>query len=111
MTLFNQNPIRSAATGIYVSSQKKQKQKVTYGIFPAAIVVSIAHFGTKVLSSLRMFPEKLTETLRLTFGTFYHTRSIPVDSDVNRASVHLGTFIYVSFYAYTVVGRFLSAAI
>jgi len=58
MTLFNQNPIRSAATGIYVPSQGK-KQKVTCGIFPAAIVVSIAHFGTKVLSSLRMFPEKL----------------------------------------------------
>jgi len=40
MTLFNQNPIRSAAT--------------------AAIVVSIAHFGTKILSSPHAF--QLTQT-------------------------------------------------
>lgn len=59
----------------------------------AAIAVSIAHYGTKFLSSLReyrVFPE-----WRTCSDDRFH-RCFPADTNINRYRVHLGTFIHVS---------------
>jgi len=54
MTLFRNNPLRWAATG---NSLQQMKLVWILSVLAAAvIVVSIAHYGTKLVSSLREYP-------------------------------------------------------
>ena len=55
MTLFRDNPLRWAATGISLLQMNLVWILSMYAA--AAIVVSIAHYGTKLVSSLREYPE------------------------------------------------------
>lgn len=92
MTLFRDNPLRWAATGISLLQMNLVWILSMYAA--AAIVVSIAHYGTKLVSSLREYPES-SEWRICSDDRFY--RWLPVDTNINRHLVHLGTFIHVSF--------------
>ena len=60
----------------------------------AVIVVSIAHYGTKLVSSLREYP--VSSERRTCSDDRFH-RCLPVDANINRYLVYLGTFIHVSY--------------
>ena len=60
----------------------------------AVVVVSIAHYGTRLVSSLREYP--VSSEWRTCSDDRFH-RCFPVDTNVHRHLVHLGTFIHVSF--------------
>lgn len=92
MTLFRNNPLRWAATGKFFL-----QMSVVWILSvraAAVVVVSIAHYGTKLVSSLREYP---VSSERRTCSDDRLERCFPVDTDVNRHLVHLGTFIHVSF--------------
>lgn len=54
MTLFRNNPLRWAATGITLLQMNLIWILTVHAA--AVIVVSIAHYGTKLVSSLREYP-------------------------------------------------------
>lgn len=62
-------------------------------LFLAAVVICVAHFGTMLLSSLRTFDRgPMPASNQLTS----YRRCFSADPDVDRDSVHRGTFVYVS---------------
>ena len=92
MTLFRNNPLRWAATGIFLLQIKVVYIQNVHAA--AVVVVSIAHYGTRLVSSLCEYP--VFSEWRTCNDDRFH-RCFPVDTDVNRHLVHLGTFIHVSF--------------
>lgn len=94
MTLFNENPLRSAATG---EPSLNESYEDSNGTFSAAVIVSAAHYGTKLLTSLRtLHYESFDRKLNLTYNFAPLHRFIPADADCHCSFGHWGAFVHVS---------------